>query len=123
MQLKIADAISDAQKFITQLERLMQGKKFEDYSRDEVLELAVKMDMVLIAEALRRLDKATPEAVVRIPELPQIVSFRNVIVHSYDIVDEDTAWDTLIREIPLLKQQINAWADELGMEPPPEQTR
>ena len=120
MQPKVADAIADVQKFTAQLERLMRRKHIEDYLSDEVLELAVKMNIVLIAEALRRLDKATPETKLRIPELPQIISFRNIVVHSYDIVDEESAWDVFVREVPLLKQQIDAWAAELDMEAPPE---
>jgi uncharacterized protein with HEPN domain len=43
----------------------------------------------------------------------KIADFRNVIVHQYHDVDDAYVWKTAKDSLPILSQQIDAWADEL----------
>ena len=74
----------------------------------------------LIAEVLKRLERMSPEIHARVDRIRDIAGMRNTIVHDYDEVDLEIVHDAATFDVPLLKQQIDAWAAELGMEPPPE---
>ena len=74
----------------------------------------------IIAEILKRMVATTSETAARIDDTTQIISFRNLLAHEYDKVDHETVWSITVERLPRLKQQIDAWAAELGMETPPE---
>ena len=37
----------------------------------------------------------------------EIIGFRNVIAHGYDVVEDEIIWDSVIRDIPLLLGQLS----------------
>lgn len=38
----------------------------------------------------------------------QIKGMRNIYAHDYDIIDNDIIWETIIKEIPELKEKLQA---------------
>ena len=44
---------------------------------------------------MTRLSKAAPELTDQFPERRQIIAFRNILVHGYDIVDDAVVWDII----------------------------
>ena len=61
----------------------------------------------LIGEAAAQLGKTFHDSH---PEIPwaQIIAMRNVLVHEYFGVDLQEVWKTVERDLPMLKQQIEA---------------
>ena len=82
----------------------------------------MEREFILVAAVLRRMESVSEEVHQRVEAVRRITGFRNVLVHEYDEVDEEIVWSSVTVALPLLKQQIDAWALELGMEPPPERT-
>ncbi len=107
-------------RFIAQLEQFLGGRSLEELERDELHLRAVEMQFILIAEVLKRLEQVSPEVRLQVSNIRQIAGMRNTIVHDYDEVDTEIVHAAATLNLPVLKQQINAWAAELGMEAPPE---
>ena len=78
--------------------RFVRGKTFEDYGQDELLRSAVERKFEIIGEALNRISRSNPALLERIREHRNIVSFRNILAHGYNIVFQIMFW-TLDRRL------------------------
>ena len=77
---------------------------FEDYSLDIRTKAACERMIEIIGESLRRIRTDFPEVFDQIPDADQIIAFRNIIAHGYDIVEDALVWSSVTQEIPQLKQ-------------------
>ncbi len=96
---------------------MLRGKTLADYVQDLVLRSAVERQFTVIGEALSQLAKAAPEIAARIPELPQAIAFRNVLIHGYEQVIDSTVWSTAQEKLPALRARAAALLGELGDAP------
>jgi uncharacterized protein with HEPN domain len=74
----------------------------EQYSSDEKTRLAVERSFEIIGEALNRSYKLDPELVDAIPNYRQIISFRNILAHCYDTVEDRIVWGIIEESLPHL---------------------
>lgn len=71
-----------------------KGKDLEMFRDNRMLQLAIEREFEIIGEALSRLSKVDPNNLEnKIPEFRQIIDFRNIISHGYDVIDERIIWD------------------------------
>ena len=87
-----------------------------------MLRSAVERQFEIIGEALSQLSRVDPEMSAKIPDLPRIVAFRNVLIHGYASVDDQLVWDaaasrvdplqTLLGELIESASSVNRAADE-----------
>ncbi len=58
----------------------IEGKSFEDYQQDRMLQLAIEREFEIIGEALYRLARIEETTLAeKIPEYRKIIDFRNII--------------------------------------------
>jgi uncharacterized protein with HEPN domain len=100
---EILEHIRDSAQFILDATR---DKTIDDFERDRVLRNAVERNFEIIGEAIRRLTKLDDRTAQRITEYRRIVDFRNVLIHGYDLVDNDLVWDTVRVQLPVLYSEI-----------------
>ena len=74
----------------------------EQYSSDEKTRLAVERSFEIIGEVLNRSYKLDPELVDAIPNYRQIISFRNILAHCYDTVEDRIVWGIIEESLPHL---------------------
>jgi len=85
----------------------IDGKSFEDFQEDRMLQLAIEREFEIIGEALHRLSRIEESALAeKIPEYRKIIDFRNIIAHGYDIIDEAAMWDFAINRVPELLDKV-----------------
>ncbi len=108
---KTLENIRDAASFVLEVTR---GKTLEDYSGDRLLKQAVERNFEIIGEAVGRLARNDPKTAQRIGEHERIVAFRNVLIHGYDLVDDELVWDTIENKLPALLVEVEALLEELG---------
>src|SRR5882757_7656260 len=71
------------------------GKELGDYEMDALLRSAVERQFEIIGESVGRLSKLEPAVVASLPDAPRIVAFRNILIHGYDVVDNNVVWDVV----------------------------
>ena len=101
---KAADAILD----------IVAGIDLKTYAATEVIHSAVERKFQIIGEALNQLSKADPALSASIPDLPQIVAFRNVLIHGYAVVEHPRVWRIIQESLPPFRAQVAALLDQLG---------
>lgn len=80
----------------------VSGRSFEDYERDPMLKSAVERQFQVIGEALNRLSRFDLGTAERVPDLPRIVAFRNVLVHGYATIDDALVWEVATTRVQAL---------------------
>ncbi|MDZ7719207.1 MAG: DUF86 domain-containing protein [Balneolaceae bacterium] len=88
----------------------IDGKSFEDFLEDRMLQLAIEREFEIIGEALHRLSGIEEsELSQKIPEYRKIIDFRNIIAHGYDIIDEAVLWDFAVNRVPELLDKVESY--------------
>ena len=100
-------SLEDIRRAAALIAKFVNGRTFDDYRSDEMLHAAIERELMIVGEAMTRLSKAAPELTDQFPERRQIIAFRNILVHGYDIVDDAVVWDIIQNQLPLLVKRIN----------------
>ena len=79
-------------------------KTFEVYQNDLKTKRAVERNIEIIGEAMNRILKLDSEIVIS--NSRKIVDVRNRIIHGYDSVSDDVIWGIVIRNLPVLKKEV-----------------
>ena len=83
------------------------GKSLEDFQGDLMLRRAVERQFEIIGEAMSRLRKVNPDVTQRITEYRGIISFRNVLIHGYDAINDTTTWGIVNEKLPILCRELD----------------
>jgi len=84
---------------------------FDDYSVDRKTRSAIERQLSIAGEAIKRIKDIDPEEHIEYRD--QIIGFRNILVHGYDIVDDDRIWSIIKTYLtPLKKQMLEKLATE-----------
>ncbi len=102
---KLLEDIRDAAAFIRQV---TQGLTLDDYRGNRLLRHAVERNFEIIGEAIKRLATADPRTAARIGDYRQIIAFRNVLIHGYDLVDFDLVWQAVETQVVTLLRDVEA---------------
>ena len=84
---------------------------FEVYKSDLKTKRAVERNIEIIGEAMNRVLKVDKGIVIS--NSRKIVDVRNRIIHGYDSVSDDVIWGLIIKNLPLLKIEIDALLKEV----------
>ena len=84
------------------------------YESNAMAQAAVERKFEIIGEALNQLSKLDDTTATRITDLPQIVAFRNQLIHGYAAVSVGTVWNIAQSTLPALLESVQGLLDELG---------
>lgn len=85
-------------------EHLENNLDFEVYEANKTKRRAVELEPEIIGEAIKKLIKINQQ--IKVSYSRQIVDLRNKIIHSYDNVNDIVIWKIIIKDIPVLKNEI-----------------
>jgi uncharacterized protein with HEPN domain len=114
MQRDLRAYLWDVRQSAFAIQTFTAGMDAEAYAASELVQAAVERKFEIIGEALNQFAKQDAARAVRIPELPQVVAFRNQLIHGYAAVDVGTVWNVLKQSLPPLLAHIQTILDELG---------
>jgi uncharacterized protein with HEPN domain len=97
----VRDAAESIRSFVN-------GLDLQSYAESELVHSAVERKFEVIGEALNQLWRADSQMAAKIPRLPQIVAFRNQLIHGYAKVDHATVWAAIHEALPELQGVVQA---------------
>ena len=78
--------------------------QFEDYKGDLKTIDAVERRLAIIGEALWKADKS--DKALAISNKAKIISLRHILIHDYDLIEDETIWVICKKHLPLLKAEV-----------------
>lgn len=104
----------DVREAALAIQSFTAGLDVAAYERNAMAQAAVERKFEIIGEALNQLSKLDAALGSRIPDLPQIVAFRNQLIHGYATVSVSTVWNITQSALPPLLAAVQYLLDELG---------
>ena len=78
------------------------GREYEVFASNSIYQNAVALCVLQIGELTTHFTDEFRSTYNRIP-WNQIKALRNVVAHNYGKIDKETLWETLVQDIPELK--------------------
>ena len=90
---------------IVKIESFLSGKSRSDFSADAMLHDAVVRNLEVLSEASRHVEVSLK---ARAPEVPwrNVADIGNWLRHGYDLVSDQILWDTIQRDLPVLRDAV-----------------
>ena len=107
MKLEVKKFLYDIHSACQTIEQFIAGKSLEDYEDDLLLQSAVERQFMIIGEAATQLIKIWPEFENKISNVREIIDFRNVMVHGYSTIENQTVWGIIQADLPILSKEIS----------------
>jgi uncharacterized protein with HEPN domain len=108
MRLEALKYLYDMQQACRLLSAFLAGKTFDDYAAEALLRSGVERQLTILGEALNRFMKIEPATAASITDARQIIAFRNILAHGYDIVQHEVVWGILETGLPILAREVDA---------------
>ena len=102
----------DVRESALAIQQFTAGMDAAAYAGNAMAQAAVERKFEIIGEALGQLAKADASMAARIPDLPQIVAFRNQLIHGYATVNVGTVWNITQNALPVLLSAVHSLLDE-----------
>ena len=83
----------------------LAGTDFDAFQNSEMMRSAVVQKLAIIGEAAARVSEGLRNRHPEIP-WPQIIAFRNILIHAYSGVDWDEVWRAAWNRCPILREQV-----------------
>lgn len=106
MDEKILKLLYDADESIKKIDTFVADITFEGYDNNDLLRSAVERQFEILGETLNRIKKMDETLVASIEGYRGAVSFRNVLIHAYDSIDNIVVWSVIKEDLPKLKKSI-----------------
>lgn len=97
----------DAREAAKAIVTMTASKTFADFDSDIVLRSAVERQFEITGEALRQLERLDAALAARVPNLREIVAFRNILIHGYAVIDRARVWRAVQHDLPGLRAALD----------------
>lgn len=106
MRPEVRKLLEDMRQAADELAGFTAGKTLADYLADAMLRRAVERCFEIVGEALAQLRKFDAPTAESITDWRAIISFRNVLIHGYAVIDDRKTWDIVERDLPTLRTEV-----------------
>lgn len=96
----------DIRQACDSLRDFVSGRSFADYQNDELLRAGVERKLMIVGEAVYQILRLDPDLESDISQSRQIIGFRNVLVHGYFAIEDETVWGIVKNDIPVLADEV-----------------
>ena len=106
--LRTADDLQHIRYATDLIERYTTGMDLAAFVADRKTQDAVIRNLAIVGEACNNFTKHDPLFEAQHPEVPWrfACEMRNVLAHGYFTVDMNVIWQTVARDLPVLRAQI-----------------
>lgn len=103
----------DIRREIGFLENTIAGLDLDAVLSNMTLLRGFQMHLMVIGEALNQLSSTDHDVYARVSGGSGYIGQRNVLIHQYSDIEWDRIWDSVQREIPLLREEVELLIAEL----------
>lgn len=100
MPPRSAALLWDALTAVHRIQEFVDARTWSDYADDLLLRSAVERQFEIAGEALSVLRKFDPDAVAKIPNAHKLIGMRNILIHGYALVSNETVWYAAANDLP-----------------------
>jgi uncharacterized protein with HEPN domain len=100
--------LHDASEACCAIKRFIEGRTFQDYASDELFRSAIERKFEIAGEALSRIRRDDPSVLESIRDHREIISFRNILIHGYDSIDNRIVWDVIQQDLDRLVTDLKS---------------
>jgi uncharacterized protein with HEPN domain len=97
--------LNDIVEAADHIAEFIAGIDYAAFQKSEMLRSAVVQKLGTIGEAAAHVSEGLTDRYPEVP-WPQIVAFRNILIHAYFGIDWDVVWRAATRRCPILRVQI-----------------
>lgn len=108
---RLLEDIRDAAQYIVDR---AATEPLDSFRQDRDLRQAVERNFEVIGEAVRCLSRSDPARAERLTDYQQMITFRNVLIHAYDVVDPTRVWRAIAVSLPVLQAEVEDLLREAG---------
>lgn len=108
MDERVREWLQDILEQARDVQSFTSGLTFELYQTDRKTQAAVERKFEVIGEALNRIRAASPEVLEQIRDYRSIISFRNILAHGYDSVEDRIVWGIVENDLRNLIEDVRA---------------
>lgn len=102
----------DVREAARAIQAFVAGMDAAAYARNDMVQAALERKFEIIGEALNQLAKLDASLTGRIPNVRQIIAFRNQLIHGYATVNAATVWNAVKNALPPLTDTVQMLLDE-----------
>ena len=97
--------LGDIQESCEKILRFTKGMTYKEFIHDDLHFDAVLRNLEIIGEAVKNISEETR---ITYPDVKwrKIAGFRDIVAHEYFGVNEETVWDIVENEIPVLLEAV-----------------
>lgn len=107
MRLEVKKYLFDIQEAARLILQFTVGMSFQEYSEDPKTRSAVERQFMTMGEAFNRLSQVDSGIAAHASEEYQrIISFRNVLIHEYDAIQDEVVWGVVEAKLQSLLQTV-----------------
>jgi uncharacterized protein with HEPN domain len=107
--------LNDIQQSINKIKKYTKNMNLDQFLADDRTFEAVIYNLQIIGEASKNIPESIRQKYSQI-EWKEIVGLRNIIVHTYFLLDEDILWDTIQNELQHLNNCIELIKNQENLE-------
>ena len=112
MRLESRKLLEDVRQATELILQFAAGRTILDYRETALLRSGIERQFEIIGEAISRLTKLDAATASQISQRRRIIDFRNILIHGYDLVDTNVAWDVVQNDLPALLREVEALLSE-----------
>jgi uncharacterized protein with HEPN domain len=106
MDRQVNKLLKDILDAANSIDSFIEGFKLSDFQKTKIVRRAVERELTIIGEAMNNLLKLEKD--IPITAGKKIISFRNLVTHAYDSVNDETTWAIVTKHLPLLKTEVES---------------
>ena len=99
--------LNDISEAAEHIAAFIAGVDFAEFLQSELLRSAVVQKLMVIGEAAAHVSEVLASRYPEVP-WPQIIGFRNILVHAYFGIDWEIVWLAATNRCPVLREQVRA---------------
>ena len=107
MDNRVREWLQDILDQAREIQEFTAGMTFEAYEGDHKTQAAVERKCEIIGEALNRIRSADHGLLEQIRDFRSIISFRNILAHGYDTVEDRIVWGIIENDLDNLVEDVD----------------